>query len=101
MDLAVDGDTLNVAVKLTSPGAWQGGGTVFPVHLIAVDRAALPAGPVWLAFLDAEALGRAEAEPAFAVTLDPVDPALDTVVRQNVLILQTATEPTAIPTSGP
>jgi hypothetical protein len=92
VDLAVDGGSLNVGVRLTTPGAWQGGGSFFPLHLVAVDRAALPAGPLTVRFLDASALAPGAAEPAFEVALGPVDPATDEVRRQTLLILQTASE---------
>jgi hypothetical protein len=97
VSLAVDGDTVNVAVRAVAPGEWLGGGPVFPVHLVALERAALPAGPLTFRFVDADALGSPGRMPAFDVALEPVDPGVDTVVQKDVLILQTANQGTATP----
>jgi hypothetical protein len=94
-DIAVDGQTVNVAVKVTAPGEWQGGGAVYPLHLVAVDRSALPSGPLTLKFVDVDTLGPGTHTPAFQAELGPFNPATDDLAMKDVLIVQTASQPTA------
>jgi hypothetical protein len=100
VDVAVAEDAVNLAVRLKAPGEWRGSDEVFPVHLIALDRAALPAGPINYRFLDADALGSTTQAPAFDVTLEAVDVAADSLARRDLLIIQSASESalTATPT---
>ena len=100
VDLAVEDDTVHVAVRVVAPGEWLGSQTVFPLHLVALDRAALPAGPLVFHFVDADALA-GDAPAAFDVTLAALDPDQDQLDHQEALILQAASEETAAATPSP
>lgn len=101
VDVAVAGDRVNLAVRLTAPGEWRGSDEVFPVHLVALDRSALPAGPLTFHFLDADALGSPAQAPAFDMVLEPLDLGQDVLARRDILILQSASESAATPTPTP
>jgi hypothetical protein len=102
VDLSVEDGTVTIATRVSSPGEWRGGDELFPVHLVALDRAALPPGPVSFRFLDADAVGQADRAPAFDVDLGALDPAAGGVARQELLLIQAAAEEaTATPVPGP
>jgi hypothetical protein len=100
LDVATEEGVVNIAVQLAAPGEWIGGDAVFPVHLIAIDRSALPPGPLAFHFFDADALGQADRAPAFDVALDPIDPAEDSLAQWDGLLIQTASEPAPPPAAG-
>lgn len=100
LDLAVEDSTVHVAVRAVAPGEWLGSETVFPLHLVAVARSALPAGPLVFRFVDADALGAGETA-LFDVPLEAVQSGEDELRRQETLLLQAANEGTPEPAPSP